>query len=74
MVTIFWIKEHYFICSVEEWNRAAKVYNVAVTAGLVTDDGELTPPIAPNVGFFKEQIDEDSMKKRQKKRKKSKLI
>lgn len=60
MVTIFWVKEHYFICSVEEWNKVAKVYNVAVTSGLVTEDGELTPPVAPdNVGFFKEQVDED---------------
>lgn len=58
MVTIFWVKEHYFICSVEEWNKVAKVYNVVVTSGLVTEDGELTSPVAAdNVGFFKEQVE-----------------
>lgn len=74
---VIYFKEKCTIVPIEEWNRIAKVYNVAVTAGLVTEDGELTPPIAPdNVGFFKEQVDEDFYEEEEEeeedKRKKSK--
>lgn len=54
-----YFKEKYIIVSIEQWNEIAHIYNAAVTSGLVSEEGELTPPIATdNVGFFKEQIDE----------------
>lgn len=62
MVTIFWVKEHYFICSVEEWNKLAEVYNKVVENGLIDCLDELVPPgveACGGYGFFKDQVDEE---------------
>lgn len=56
---ILYFKEKYTIVTIEEWNKIATVYNIAITSGIMTEDGDINETaIAPNVGFFKEQIEE----------------
>ena len=56
---ILYFKENYTIVSIEEWNKIATVYNIAITSGVMTEDGEINETaILPNVGFFKEQIED----------------
>ncbi len=57
---ILYFKEKYTIVSIEEWNRVATVYNIAITSGIMTDEGKINESaVIPNVGFFKEQLEEE---------------
>lgn len=57
---ILYFKEKYTIVSIEEWNRVATVYNIAITSGIITNEGKINESaVVPNVGFFKEQLDEE---------------
>ena len=57
---ILYFKEKYTIVSIEEWNKIATVYNIAITSGIMTEEGEINETtISPNIGFFKEQLDEE---------------
>lgn len=55
-----YFKEKYLITTIEQWNEIAHVYNAVVNAGLVNEEGELQLPISQeNVGFFRDEIEED---------------
>lgn len=56
---ILYFKEKYTIVSIEEWNKVATVYNIAITSGIMTEEGEINETaVIPNTGFFKEQLEE----------------
>lgn len=57
---ILYFKEKYTIVTIEEWNKIATIYNIAITSGVITEDGEINETaVIPNIGFFKEQLEED---------------
>ena len=57
---ILYFNEKYTIVTIEEWNKIATVYNIAITSGIMTEDGEINETaVIPNIGFFKEQLEED---------------
>lgn len=54
---ILYFKEKYTIVLIEEWNKIATVYNIAIASGIITEEGEINETaVVPNVGFFKEQL------------------
>lgn len=54
---ILYFKEKYTIVLIEEWNRIATVYNIAISSGIITEEGKINESaVVPNLGFFKEQL------------------
>ncbi|MBP5596334.1 MAG: hypothetical protein J6Y02_13185 [Pseudobutyrivibrio sp.] len=54
-----YFKEKYTIVTIEQWNKIATIHNIAITSGLMTEDGEINETVvSPNIGFFKEQLED----------------